>query len=101
MAQSGMEMLLGKLTPDGIKTQVEGFIANMQGQAQALNENQRRIEAKLDSIEGKLDTVTELLRGLIPQTSTTPIMQNGEATGVLITNEKFPQEMLSEAGIGG
>jgi hypothetical protein len=87
VAPSGIGLLLQSFgfNPEEIKGSVESFIAHMKDQAAAINANQARIETKLDTI---ID--------LLPRAMTTPILENGEATGVLVTNEKFPQEMLDD-----
>ena len=101
MAVSGMAMMLKSLglDPDELKASVEAFMSHMKDQADKINANQARLEANDARLEEKLDHV---LSGITVAPSeagtTTPILENGKATGVIVTDEKFPQEMY---GLGG
>ena len=77
------------LDPDELKNSVEAFMFHMKAQAETINANQKRLEDKLDAISEKLDSIH-------PPASTTAIYEDGKHTGVLITTEKFPQEMLDD-----
>lgn len=91
MALSGMAMMLKSLgvDPDEIRGNVEQFMGYMKAAADKINANQAIIEAKLDRIEKLID----------PPGETTVITENGEHTGVLLTTEKFPLEMIVDADI--
>jgi hypothetical protein len=78
------------LDPDELKGNVDSFILHMREQAATINANQARIEVKLDRI----------LEGIRPTGSTTPILENGEPTGVYLTNEKFPQVLIDDVNRG-
>jgi hypothetical protein len=102
MAASGMAIMLKTLglDPDELKSNVDGFMSHMKDQAATINANQQRIEAKLEHIEAKTDNVLTLMVERIgPPPSTTAILENGEHTGILITNEKFPQEMIDDVNL--
>jgi hypothetical protein len=92
MSMNGMGMMLKSLgiDPDELKRNVEEFMSVVKASLQKVDANQARIETKLDSILTRLD-------GLAPEPSTTEIMANGAASGILITNEKFPRQMMDEA----
>lgn len=99
--ESGMSQLIAKLSPQGIKEQVETFIAGMKAQAEASAAAQTRMEAKLDAIAAALDKLVFTILSAVaeaPTSSTTPILDNGRSSGVLLTSEKFPQEILNDQG---
>jgi hypothetical protein len=89
MGDSGVTMMLRAMgvDPEGIKRDVQQFMETVKAGVEKVNANQERIEMKLDRIEKLLD----------PAGSTVEIEKpNGEATGVLLTTEKFPQRMIAE-----
>jgi hypothetical protein len=88
MAVSGMASMMKALglDPEELRANVEKFMAEMKGQAAAINANQARIETKLD----------EILAALPPRPSSRAILENGVDTGTFITNEKFPQAMIDD-----
>jgi hypothetical protein len=92
MPVSGMAMMLKSfaIDPDEIRGNVEQFMAYMKAAADKINANQAIIEAKLDRIEKLID----------PPGETVHIKENGLGTGVLVTTEKFPQELIDEANAG-
>lgn len=89
MGESGMAMMLRSLgfDADGMKRNMEEFMGAMKAGVEKINANQATIEAKLDRIEKLVER---------PGT-TTAIMEDGEPTGVLMTTEKFPNEILEDA----
>lgn len=91
MAKSGIELLLAAagIDPAEIRANIEAFMASMKATAEQVNANQKRIEDKLDLI----------LAAQPPAPTTQHIRENGELTGVLVTEEKFPDEVLKDAGI--
>ena len=88
MSDSGMAMMLKSFgfDTDGIKRDLEQFMGAMKNGVEKINANQAAIEAKLDHIVNLIQQPGE----------TTAITVNGENTGVLLTTEKFPQEMLDD-----
>lgn len=94
MAMNGTAMMLKSLgiDPDQIQRNVEEFMTAVKGALEKVDANQARIETKLDAIQARLDAGAG---------STTHIHANGKPAGVLVTDEKFPQEMLDEAGMNG
>ena len=89
------------LDPEELKLSAEAFMANMKQQAETINANQRRLEDKLDAAGSKLGELADLITELVgPRPSTTAILENGRHTGVLITDEKFPQEMIDDVNGG-
>ena len=96
--QNGMAGLLKTmgLDPDELKANVEGFMAGMRDQAAKINGNQERLEAQGSRVESKLDAIILRLDEAIPPGSTREILEDGAATGVLITSERFPQAMLDD-----
>ena len=122
---AGMLKAMG-LDPDELKTNVEGFMAGMRDQAAKINANQERLEAqggrletRLDAIaetlelphdgvggdlgarlEAKLDAITMKLDEILPIQTTREIFEDGRATGVLITSERFPQAMIDDVNGG-
>ena len=97
MPKSGMEMLLGTMgiDPTEVRASIETFMSTMKSTAEAINANQVRIEVKLDTIIANQDQASQAAA----QASTVPVLENGEATGVLITDEKFPDAVLKDAGV--
>lgn len=95
MAVNGMTTMMKAmgLDPDELKATVEQFMGGMKDQAAKINANQGRLETKLDVILMKLAELS-------PIVATRQILENGEATGVLITNERFPQEMIDDVNGG-
>ena len=89
MALSGPAMLLKSLglDPEEIQQNVESFKAAMAAAVAKIDANQARIEAKLDDI----------LAG--QKGETIAIKEDGKHTGVLMTTEKFPDEMLRDVGL--
>jgi hypothetical protein len=95
VAISGMAGLLKSMGVDTeeLTATANQFMEGMKAQAQTINANQTRIETKLDAI-------LELLNTSAPAPATRELLENGERTGVLITDEKFPQAMLDDANGG-
>jgi hypothetical protein len=89
MAESGVTMMLRAMgvDPDGIKRDVQQFMESVKAMGDKLDANQQRIEAKLDRIQRELEHPGETVEINKP---------NGEATGVLLTTEKFPEQMVAE-----
>jgi hypothetical protein len=89
--ESGMSMMLKSLGFDteGVKRDLEQFMNAMKTGVEKINTNQVRIEEKLDRIERLVEH---------PGT-TTAIERDGEPSGVLLTTEKFPREILEDAGM--
>lgn len=73
--------------PAEMRQNAEDFMVGVKTVMEKLEANQLRIEAKLDCIEKLIEHPGE----------TTVITENGENTGVLLTTEKFPREMLEDA----
>jgi hypothetical protein len=104
MASTGMAIMLKSLglDPDELKRNVEDFMQHMKQQAERINANQAKLEANDARLEAKLDELQNLLAELVTaelgprRPSTTEIFNNGERTGILITDEKFPQAMLDD-----
>ena len=94
MPKSGMEMLLGAMgvDPTEVRANIEDFMTAMKATAVKVSENQDRIEAKLDEILDRLETIS-------PKPSTQELIEDGKATGVLVTDERFPAAMLKDAGM--
>jgi hypothetical protein len=107
MAASGMAMMLKSLglDPDELKGNVEAFMSHMKDQAEKINQNQARLESKLDALENSLGNIAHILAALsllvAPQASTTAILENGAHSGNLITSEKFPTEMIEDVMTAG
>ena len=74
---------------DDIQAQATNFMQGMKAQADTINANQQRIEKKLDEILGRLDAIS-------PAPATREILEDDKPTGVLITDEKFPQAMIDD-----
>lgn len=91
MELSGMARMLKTMgvDTDEIQAQATTFMQGMKAQAETINANQQRIEVKLDAILGRLDAIA-------PAPATREILENGEPTGVLVTDEKFPQAMIDD-----
>lgn len=91
MSDSGMAMMLKSFgfDTDGIKRDLEQFMLAMKTGVEKINANQARIEEKLQRIENLIEHPGE----------TTAIIENGENTGILLTTEKFPREMLEDAAM--
>jgi hypothetical protein len=83
--------------PAQVKQNIEEFMAMMRTGVEKIDAAQQRIESKLDAILAN----QELARGTGADRppSTQHILENGANTGVLITGEKFPKEMLADAGM--
>jgi hypothetical protein len=98
MAMSGMAGLLKALGVDSDQFQAhfETFTAGMRAQAETINANQLRIEAQGARIEVKIDALADRLDSIAPAPTTVEVLENGEATGVLIHSEKFPQAMIDD-----
>lgn len=96
MAANGMATMLKALglDPDELKANVETFMSGMKAQADAINANQIRLEAKLDNL------TTLMLELMGPRPQTREIYENGERTGVLITDERFPQALIDDVNVG-
>jgi hypothetical protein len=90
MGESGMTMMLRSLgfDPDGMKRDIEQFMAAMKAAVEKVNANQASIEATLDRIEKLVEH---------PGATTAIVTESGEDAGVLLTTEKFPREMLEDA----
>jgi hypothetical protein len=113
MAASGMAMMLKSLglDPDELKANVEAFMLHMKAQAEKINQNQARLEAMLATVEDQGTTALSRLEDLQAmvlivaagesQGTTTAILENGRASGNLITSEKFPQEMIEDVMTAG
>lgn len=113
MAASGMAMMLKSLglDPDELKANVEAFMLHMKAQAEKINQNQARLEAMLGYVEDQGTTALSRLEDLQAmvlilaagesQGTTTAILENGRASGNLITSEKFPQEMIEDVMTAG
>ena len=103
MPPSGMGMMLKSmgLDPDELKANVETFMQHMKEQADKINANQARLEEMITANQASLNSIAQILSGLstlvTTQNSTTHILdEEGKKSGVLITSEKFPQEMLDD-----
>ena len=92
---SGMAGLLKTMgvDTDEIQAQATTFMQGMKAQAETINANQQRIERKLDAILERLDSIS-------PAPSTREIIEDGKPTGVLVTDEKFPQAMIDDVNGG-
>lgn len=105
MAVSGMAGLLKSMGVDAdqIQTNIELFTAGMKAQAETINANQVRLEAQGARIETKLNQVLDRLDAMDPggDPRTREVFENGKPTGVLITNEKFPQALIDDVNKGG
>jgi hypothetical protein len=90
-----MAMMLKSLgiDPDEIKGSIDQFMQTMKAAAEKINANQLSIEAKLDMIQAKLN---ELQTIIDDPGHTAQIKANGEDTGILITTERFPKEMIDD-----
>jgi hypothetical protein len=95
---SGMQGLLKSMgfDPDAMKGQLEAFIANMQAAAAAISANQARLEAQGARIEAQGAAILGRLDLLAPAPRTVEVLEDGKPTGVLITDEKFPQAMIDD-----
>lgn len=91
MALSGPAMLLKSLglDPEELQQNVEAFKLTIAAAVEKIEVNQARIEAKLDQIIAALPVKGE----------TMAIEEDGKETGVLVTTEKFPDEMLRDVGL--
>jgi hypothetical protein len=117
---SGVEMLLNSLgiDPAEMRQNIEGFMLTMKTAAEKINANQSRLEAGQARIEEKLDAITnsQEQQGLLfidmmdsvngiamkleqPGETTRLETVDGRDAHVLLTTEKFPRDMLREAGI--
>ena len=110
MPVSGMAMMLKSLgvDPDEIRGNVEQFMAYMKAAADKINANQAIIEAKLRELQTQgtnlweqnntlrqhIDRIEKIID---PPGETVHITENGLGTGVLVTTEKFPQELIDDA----
>jgi hypothetical protein len=74
------------IDPEGIKRDVQQFMDTVKTGVEKINANQARIESQLDRIEKLLDPPGETVSVNKP---------NGEATGVLLTTERFPAPLLA------
>ncbi len=92
MVQSGMSQMLKSLgfDTDALKKDIEQFMGAVKSGIETINANQARIEAKLDRIEKLVEH---------PGTTTSIATEAGEESGVLLTTEKFPNEILEDAGM--
>lgn len=94
---------------DKLEANVTGFMENVRGAVEKLEANQRIIETKLDRIQATIDRPPAMMFPPLFEGSATPAAldgssgdtveirkPNGEATGVLLTTEKFPQAVLDE-----
>lgn len=110
MPVSGMAMMLKSLgiDPDEIRGNVEQFMAYMKAAADKINANQAVIELKLRELQTQGTNLWEqnnTLRQHIDRIEklidlpgeTVHIKENGLGTGILVTTEKFPQELIDEA----
>lgn len=90
-----MAMMLKSLgiDPDEIKGSIDQFMQTMKAAAEKINANQLSIEAKLDMIQAKLNEMQTIIDD---PGHTTQIKANGEDTGILVTTERFPKEMLED-----
>lgn len=82
--------------PDAMKAQLEAFIQNMQAAAAAISANQARLEAQGAKIEAQGEAILARLDLIAPAPRTVEIIEDGKPTGVLITDEKFPQQMIDD-----
>jgi hypothetical protein len=64
-----------------------------------MSANQATLEAQGAAIMAKLDAMNLKLDEVLPIQTTREVLENGEATGVLITSERFPQAMLEDIGL--
>jgi hypothetical protein len=117
MAESGVSRMLSVIKervgfdPEAIREHAEQFMADMQATAEKINQNQLRIERMLTDLQTltnrltyqvhesvtRLEAIQATLEATANEGTTTPVYANGEHTGVLITSEKFPEEMLQDA----
>jgi len=96
------------LDPEAYKAMIEEFLEGMRQAVAKINDNQQRIETMLKDLQtetnslshqvrgalGKLETIeTKVHHGLGLGGTTTAIYENGQHTGVLITDEKFPDAL--------
>lgn len=93
---TGMLKALG-LDPDELKKNVETFMETMTAAAQQIKANQIAIETKLTAIEGQLKRI----QAELPEAGTTTSIKNddGNDTGILVTTEKFPDELIRDVGL--
>ena len=102
MGSTGTAMMLKALglDPEEIKANIEGFMQQMRDQAHTINGNQLRIETKLDAIDGTLRrlAISAAAGGLgaVPKSTAELCDNQGDPTGVLVTNERFPQQLLED-----
>jgi hypothetical protein len=98
---TGMEQMLKMLgiDPDQVKANIEAFMGSIKESIVKIDAAQGRIEGTQARIEGKIDL---LISFAPPKPATTAIVDGeGKATGVLYTEEQFPDAMLAEAGLLG
>jgi hypothetical protein len=88
------------LDPDELKANVEGFMVTMKAAVEKVEANQLRIESKLEHLSEcsaaiilKLDTIIQ--EPLSFQGTSRPIFEDGKHTGVILTDEKFPQPLYN------
>jgi hypothetical protein len=104
------------LDPEAYKGMIEEFIEGMRRAVEQINSNQQRIETMLKDLQVETNSLSHQVRGSLSKLetiemklhhglslggTTTPIYANGEHTGVLITDEKFPQEILDDVNHRG
>jgi hypothetical protein len=94
MAETGTMRLLKSLGLDteGMQRDAQQFMQTIQLGVEKINANQERIESKLDRIEKILNQ---------PGHTSEIRTASGEPTGVLVTTERFPQEMIDDAQVVG
>jgi hypothetical protein len=97
VASSGIEILLkaAGIDPGEIRASIDQFMSSMKATADAINANQGRIETKLNTIISNQEKASQAAS----QATTTHVLENGRPTGVLLTDEKFPDEVLKDAGV--
>jgi uncharacterized protein YjbJ (UPF0337 family) len=96
---TGMEMMLKGLgiDPDQVKANIEAFMGSIKESIVKIDAAQERIEGTQARIEGKIDTVISLLPA--KRTTQAILDDEGNPTGVLYTEEQFPDAMLADAGL--
>lgn len=85
------------IDPTEMRQNVEGFMVTMKTAAERINANQARLEAGQARLEDKLDFIQRLIEQ--PGETVKLTDESGQDTGILLTSEKFPQELLKDAGI--
>lgn len=101
---SGMGMLLKTLgvNPDEIRASIDSFMSGQKELLTRIAANQERLEASSARIEAKLQFVIDQQVTPYPHPSTTTeLLSNGRPTGIVVSDEKFPQVVLDDAASNG